>query len=283
MSFSISNAILVERILLISSIILAFGVLSMGTLMLLRYVQKKPDGSSAKAPTNDPNARLESLERELAATRNEAKKFLAEMSKVASHGIAQVHEAATNHLSRIAAAAIDLNFGHPLARQAATSSDVGRTLRSAHEAPLKVAKSVPAAEAGRWLSEMLVEQIEPDEIAVWSSTIDSLTRDISSIVNSEAVIEFWERLNRGEEEIKIDLFTPSGFAIFETVQARYQTDADFRETADKYLARFETLLAGTHSGATSLYLNSETGKTYLLLALAAGRPLQPVGELKSPT
>ncbi len=72
------------------------------------------------------------------------------------------------------------------------------------------------------------------------------------------------------------LYTEAGQQAFDEIRRKCRTDAQFRETATRYVQEFERLLAkvdqndrdGSQWRATLL---SNTGKVYTILAHATGR------------
>ena len=96
------------------------------------------------------------------------------------------------------------------------------------------------------------------------------------MVNHEAIVDLWERYNRGENNLfSRRLYTPQGQQTFDEIRRRYRTEPDFRETIERYTGEFERLLTEVSredrdGTLTRTYLTSETGKVYTMLAHAAG-------------
>ena len=103
--------------------------------------------------------------------------------------------------------------------------------------------------------------------------IDELARSI----DIRTATEVWYRMRAGERGVLgRHIYTYEGQATFDEISARYDRDAEFRNTVDRYVADFERLLAEAEQSdpAGNLlqnYLTSETGRVYLLLAHASGR------------
>ena len=104
-----------------------------------------------------------------------------------------------------------------------------------------------------------------------------LGRELAEAVDPEAVAELWERYGDGEQDVfSRRLYTAEGQATFDAVRSRYAREPAFRAQVDRFVADFERLIADVSkndNGTTvaQSYLTSDTGKTYTLLAHAAGR------------
>ena len=101
--------------------------------------------------------------------------------------------------------------------------------------------------------------------------------DIASAIDQQAASTVWQRFRNGERDVFTrQLYTPQGQSTFDEISGRYQRDAAFRSTVERYIGDFERLLAdaerkGQHSDVIHNYLTSETGRVYLMLAHASGR------------
>ncbi len=72
------------------------------------------------------------------------------------------------------------------------------------------------------------------------------------------------------------IYTVDGQATFDEMVRRYDREADFRMTVDRYIGDFERLLGDAEASdpdgrMLQNYLTSELGRVYLLLAHASGR------------
>jgi len=150
---------------------------------------------------------------------------------------------------------------------------------------------------GGWLSDLLSrasrdndEEPEPEEqpargdghtderlVRHTIESLDSLSVDISHMIDHDAAAELWDRYNRGEHNVFTrQLYTIQGQKTFEEIRRRYHADRDFKDTVDRYIDEFEQLLEQVSRNdrgraVASTYLTSETGKVYTMLAHAAGR------------
>jgi hypothetical protein len=159
----------------------------------------------------------------------------------------------------------------------------------------------PARSAGSdrtgWLSDLLARasEAEPANPAVTAAanqpaitpapkapgrpaaSLDTISLDISRMVDHAAASEAWERYYRGDRNaFSRVLYTAQGQQTFDEIRRRYGSDHEFHETVDRYTQEFERLLndvARDDRDGTLVrtYLTSETGKVYTLLAHAAGR------------
>ena len=159
----------------------------------------------------------------------------------------------------------------------------------------------PARSAGSdrtgWLSDLLARasEAEPANPAVTAAanqpaitpapkapgrpaaSLDTISLDISRMVDHAAASEAWERYYRGDRNaFSRVLYTVPGQQTFDEIRRRYGSDHEFHETVDRYTQEFERLLndvARDDRDGTLVrtYLTSETGKVYTLLAHAAGR------------
>jgi hypothetical protein len=104
-----------------------------------------------------------------------------------------------------------------------------------------------------------------------------ISGDIARLVDSDAVVDAWDRYTGGERSVfSRRLYTLQGQQTFDEVRRRYRREPDFRETIDRYVEEFERLLKdvaseGRDGAVARTYLTSDTGKVYTMLAHAAGR------------
>ncbi len=113
--------------------------------------------------------------------------------------------------------------------------------------------------------------------ATAASGIELRLNDIASAIDQNTASAVWQRFRRGERDIfNRQLYTSQGQATFDEITTRYQRDATFRATVDRYIGDFERLLSdaerkGQNGQTIDNYLVSETGRVYLMLAHASGR------------
>jgi len=107
--------------------------------------------------------------------------------------------------------------------------------------------------------------------------LESLSLDISRLMDRNLAAEMWDRYQRGENKaFSKRLYTPAGQKAFDEVARKFRADRNFKQTVERYIAEFERLLdevAREDRGPQALrgHLTSETGLVYTLLAHAAGR------------
>jgi hypothetical protein len=112
---------------------------------------------------------------------------------------------------------------------------------------------------------------------VGGNPLESLSLDISRLMDRNLAAEMWDRYQRGESKAFTKrLYTPAGQKAFDEVARKYRADRAFKQTVDRYITEFERLLdevAREDRGPQALrgHLTSETGLVYTLLAHAAGR------------
>jgi hypothetical protein len=108
-------------------------------------------------------------------------------------------------------------------------------------------------------------------------SLNSLSIDIARAIDHEASVELWDRYKRGERNVFTRrLYTLQGQKTFDELRRKYERDGDFRTAVDNYIGDFERLLAQVSQSESDpatarMYLTSDTGKVYTMLAHAAGR------------
>ena len=107
--------------------------------------------------------------------------------------------------------------------------------------------------------------------------LETLSLDISRLVDRNLAAEMWDRYQRGENKaFSKRLYAPAGQKTFDEVARKYRSDRNFKQTVDRYIVEFERLLddvARDERGPAVLrsQLISETGLVYTMLAHASGR------------
>ncbi|HWT30742.1 MAG TPA: hypothetical protein VN240_06910, partial [Propylenella sp.] len=108
-------------------------------------------------------------------------------------------------------------------------------------------------------------------------SLNSLSIDIARAIDHEASVELWDRYKRGERNVFTRrLYTLQGQKTFDELRRKYEHDGDFRQAVDNYIGDFERLLSQVSKddadpAMARMYLTSDTGKVYTMLAHAAGR------------
>jgi hypothetical protein len=101
--------------------------------------------------------------------------------------------------------------------------------------------------------------------------------EIARAIDYRTAADVWQRFRSGERGVLgRHIYSLDGQAMFDEVARRYDREADFRMTVDRYIGDFERMLgeaeASDPDGRTlHNYLTSESGRVYLLLAHASGR------------
>ena len=108
-------------------------------------------------------------------------------------------------------------------------------------------------------------------------SLNSLSIDIARAIDHEASVELWDRYKRGERNVFTRrLYTLQGQKTFDELRKKYERDGDFKKAVDNYIGDFERLLSQVSKDdsdptVSRMYLTSDTGKVYTMLAHAAGR------------
>jgi hypothetical protein len=108
-------------------------------------------------------------------------------------------------------------------------------------------------------------------------SLNSLSVDIARAIDHEASVELWDRYKKGERNVFTRrLYTLQGQKTFDEIRRKYERDSDFRNAVDQYIDDFERLLRQVSQNdadqmMSQMYLTSDTGKVYTMLAHAAGR------------
>ena len=108
-------------------------------------------------------------------------------------------------------------------------------------------------------------------------SLNSLSVDIARAIDHEASVELWDRYKKGERNVFTRrLYTLQGQKTFDEIRRKYERDGDFQNAVDQYIDDFERLLRQVSQNdkdqmMSQMYLTSDTGKVYTMLAHAAGR------------
>ena len=154
------------------------------------------------------------------------------------------------------------------------------------EAP-RAGRSQPTPPAERaqagWLSDLLSRASRDEPPAATAANrpaadaLDAIAASIANLIDADAAGEMWDRWRRGDNNaFSRRLYTAQGQQTFDEICRRCRTDAQFRDTVERYTQEFERLLAkigpNDRDGAQArAYLLSDTGKVYTMLAHASGR------------
>jgi hypothetical protein len=169
----------------------------------------------------------------------------------------------------------------------------GPASRRTEAPPVSPASNNPDQGRDGWLSDLLSRADVPGPVpgrdgggpgrgragppSSSGNPLESLSLDISRLMDRNLAAEMWDRYQRGESKaFSKRLYTPAGQKAFDEVARKYRSDRTFKQTVDRYITEFERLLdevAREDRGPQALrgHLTSETGLVYTLLAHAAGR------------
>ncbi|HMK42322.1 MAG TPA: hypothetical protein VK451_12280 [Methyloceanibacter sp.] len=101
--------------------------------------------------------------------------------------------------------------------------------------------------------------------------------ELARAIDQRTASDVWYRFRSGDRgALGRHIYSLDGQATFDEIARRYDRDADFRGTVDRYIGDFERLLGEAEASdpdgrMLQNYLVSETGRVYLLLAHASGR------------
>jgi len=145
--------------------------------------------------------------------------------------------------------------------------------------PAPAAPRAPQNERGPgWLSDLLARASKDEgDVAVKAPARDAISLDLARMVDANGLADAWERYYRNERNaFTRRVYTAQGLGTFDELRRRYGSDADFRDSVDRYAQEFERVLAEAarddrDGSRTRSYLLSEQGKVYTMLAHAAGR------------
>ena len=158
------------------------------------------------------------------------------------------------------------SLGDLLARASEDEADDGRDARKekSYGLPPIVAPYTPRA-AG--------PATRPD-----AGGMDFAMSDIASCIDERRVLEVWSRLKRGETDIlqQRGFYSRQAQGTVDRVLRRYETDQNFRNVVERYLADFEKMLqdvsrSDPRGGAVQSRLGSDDGRVYFVLAHISGR------------
>jgi len=108
-------------------------------------------------------------------------------------------------------------------------------------------------------------------------TLQSLSIDIDRALEEDPPMELWKRYRDGERNVFTRrVASLRGKEPHTRIGERYQSNAEFRGDADRYMAQFEMLLSDAAEKnpdglLADTYMSSDIGKVYALLAEATGR------------
>ena len=109
--------------------------------------------------------------------------------------------------------------------------------------------------------------------------LQSIAVDMSRVLETQITEDDWRRFNKGETGVFVRKML--GFrekARLGAIRDKYQTDGEFREYVTRYFTEFEVLLGEAKKRdqeglLKSIFLSSDVGKVYMLLARALGREI----------
>jgi len=107
---------------------------------------------------------------------------------------------------------------------------------------------------------------------------DFTMADIASCIDERRVLDIWQRLKRGENDVlhQRGFYSRQAQAVVERVQRRYEGDQSFHNVVERYLGDFEKMLqdlsrSDPRGNAVQAKLASDDGRIYFVLAHISGR------------
>ena len=140
-----------------------------------------------------------------------------------------------------------------------------------------------ASEAATLLDDLKAEthQVGVDDFlrraSFISERLQSIAVDMNRVLETRLSEDDWRRFNKGEKGVFVRKML--GFrekSKLATISKKYEDDGEFREYVSRYISQFDAMLAEAkkrdHDAVLStIFLSSDMGKVYMLLARAIGR------------
>ena len=108
-------------------------------------------------------------------------------------------------------------------------------------------------------------------------TLQAMAIDLDRFLEDDPPLDLLRRYRNGERNVFARrLVSILGREQTERIGRKYREDGEFKETVDRYIQQFETLMEQTarsdrENVLVETYLTSQTGKVYVALASAIGR------------
>ena len=108
-------------------------------------------------------------------------------------------------------------------------------------------------------------------------TLQAMAIDLDRFLEDDPPLDLLRRYRNGERNVFARrLVSILGREQTERIGRKYREDGEFRDTVDRYIQQFETLMEQTarsdrENVLVETYLTSQTGKVYVALASAIGR------------
>ena len=102
---------------------------------------------------------------------------------------------------------------------------------------------------------------------------------ISRAIDASTASAIWNRFRSGQRNIMVrSIYSPETRIVFDEISKRIKSDGELAQTVQRYLSDFERIIkeadARDNSGRLAhTHMVSDTGRVYLFLAHAAGRPI----------
>jgi uncharacterized phage infection (PIP) family protein YhgE len=113
--------------------------------------------------------------------------------------------------------------------------------------------------------------------AVMVEELNSLAMDISKLLETDVPADVWKDYHKGDRSIFARrLFRAKDSYLVPAIDQRYKDDDRFRDMVERYMERFEELLAQSQeadpeSVLNAAFITADVGKLYLVLSRSIGR------------
>lgn len=246
-------------------------------------------GTSAQNAAKDMTSASDELGHRLAQLPDEAGTQAERLRAVMGEqigAIAAIAESVANALERMGPGPVSGSWppAAPLAQPSPTAFAPAASSDASPATPTKAETSSPNSDAKWRLGDVLSAARAREDRTTnvpraahhIIETLQSLSIDIDRALEEEPQVELWKRYRDGERNVFTKrLASLKGKEPHSLIAERYQSNAEFRGDADRYMAQFETLLADAADKnpdglLAETYMSSDIGKVYALLAEATG-------------
>ncbi|QEX24339.1 hypothetical protein FRZ61_42800 [Hypericibacter adhaerens] len=158
---------------------------------------------------------------------------------------------------------------------------VGELAQRFDQQSQQLARSTSAAETQVQNLKRVQENVTRDlflrAAAVMVEELNSLAMDISKLLETDVPADVWKDYHKGDRSIFARrLFRGKDSYLVPAIEQRYKDDDRFRDMVERYMERFEELLAQAQeadpeSVLNAAFITADVGKLYLVLSRSIGR------------
>jgi methyl-accepting chemotaxis protein len=145
----------------------------------------------------------------------------------------------------------------------------------------QLARSTSAAETQVQNLKRVQENVTRDlflrAAAVMVEELNTLAMDISKLLETDVPADVWKDYHKGDRSVFARrLFRAKDSYLVPAIDQRYKDDDRFRDMVERYMGRFEELLAQAQeadpeSVLNAAFITADVGKLYLVLSRSIGR------------